>query len=343
MSDQGSAKNNERPASYPYSEMQTNMQTAASNLAGRVRHSARNAFYCIHMAWQVAPIDPNIAAFRAITAEEEAATALIIALKQIGYPSSEKLSHKLHPHKAGLIPFIRGISKAYGDMGFPEPKAKFRFADQRPSINVYFPGDILGLPGHRIDLVDPLEGVFTTGSMSDQKHHPMDFGPILQSLADSKGAGTIKKLILDEANLRNQLLYAGDQGVLRVKNPDPFIHERAANVTLLLAVTVAVCQVAKPQLLAIQAVQAYLNALEVKDIQPHDFSDVINKTNALFAESIDLMPRTFGAGTTLSSNLNYSGSTSSMVTASYREFSGKDRTYYANSSGLVTAATSGYQ
>ncbi len=48
-------------------------------------------------------------AFRAITAEEEAATALIFALQRRRYPRANELDSYKHAHKAGLTPFLRAI------------------------------------------------------------------------------------------------------------------------------------------------------------------------------------------------------------------------------------------
>ena len=52
-----------------------------------------------------------MAVFRAITAEEEAATAIFLALKEHGYENADKIKFKKHPYKQALEPFLRSIGK----------------------------------------------------------------------------------------------------------------------------------------------------------------------------------------------------------------------------------------
>jgi hypothetical protein len=52
------------------------------------QYAARNAVRHLDKAGEIAEIDPMMAAFRAITAEEEAATAVFHALRRQGYPAS---------------------------------------------------------------------------------------------------------------------------------------------------------------------------------------------------------------------------------------------------------------
>src|SRR5690606_19017052 len=82
---------------------------------GKVRWAARNAIEHLNMASKLASIDPNMAALRAITAEEEAATSLICSLKEIGYPGSEFLNAHNHTHKQGVIYFISAINNKYAE------------------------------------------------------------------------------------------------------------------------------------------------------------------------------------------------------------------------------------
>lgn len=76
---------------------------------GHSRNCARSAIRHIEMAWTIKDIDPEMAVFRAITAEEEAATAIFLALKEQRYESANKIKYKKHPYKLALEPFIRSI------------------------------------------------------------------------------------------------------------------------------------------------------------------------------------------------------------------------------------------
>jgi hypothetical protein len=88
------------------SDFQMSLERCISKLNGRVKHSGRNAFAHLRMAWSIRRIDPAMAAFRAITAEEEAASALILSLKQKNYPNSSRLNHRDHIQKSALIPSL---------------------------------------------------------------------------------------------------------------------------------------------------------------------------------------------------------------------------------------------
>jgi hypothetical protein len=65
----------------PLDDFQLALEALSQKLAGRPRHSAANAFRTLRRAWKIAEIDPEIALFLAITAEEEAATALMVSLQ----------------------------------------------------------------------------------------------------------------------------------------------------------------------------------------------------------------------------------------------------------------------
>jgi hypothetical protein len=52
---------------------------------GLVKSCAKNAIRHLEKAWDIKDIDPEMSIFRAITAEEEAATSIFIALKEKGY------------------------------------------------------------------------------------------------------------------------------------------------------------------------------------------------------------------------------------------------------------------
>jgi hypothetical protein len=94
-----------------------------NNAKGHSRHCARNSVHHIERALRLKEIDPEMAVFRAITAEEEAATAIFLALKEKGYHNSDKIKFKDHAYKQALEPFLRAISKFVetwsNEPGFP--------------------------------------------------------------------------------------------------------------------------------------------------------------------------------------------------------------------------------
>ncbi|MEL0638858.1 hypothetical protein V6259_19190 [Marinomonas sp. TI.3.20] len=74
------------------------------------RHSLLNAWDYISKAKLIHEIDFNMSAFCLITAEEEAATALIKLIKERGYNCPYNLNHRLHPHKAAVYFLIEAYT-----------------------------------------------------------------------------------------------------------------------------------------------------------------------------------------------------------------------------------------
>lgn len=80
------------------------------------KHAARNAFNHIKNAWKIKDIDPTMAAFRAITGVEEAATAIFHALKRNKYNNSQLLNKDRHFHKAAVYPFFQAIGSLFASL-----------------------------------------------------------------------------------------------------------------------------------------------------------------------------------------------------------------------------------
>jgi hypothetical protein len=65
---------------------------------GYSKQCARSAIHHLELAWKIKDVDPEMAIFRAITSEEEAATAIFIALKDKGYLNAKKIKFKKHSY-----------------------------------------------------------------------------------------------------------------------------------------------------------------------------------------------------------------------------------------------------
>ena len=92
--------------------MREALRRAVANLPTQVRLRAENAFDGFDRALALLSIDREMASFRAITAEEEAAAALFRSLQLRAYPGSECLNLGNHRHKAALGPFIQAVKVA---------------------------------------------------------------------------------------------------------------------------------------------------------------------------------------------------------------------------------------
>lgn len=269
---------NGRPQEYPLSDWGLEVERALKRLHGRPRHSALNAVRGMRRAWLIAPIDPEIAVFRAITAEEEAATALIAALQRRRYPGAAKLDPKRHIDKAGWTPFLQTIETMLAETKVPALSYRLLADRNPPRIDVLLPGPHLGLGDLVASPDEPLNLVITEGG-EGKPAQVMKFREQLERRALANGAKNILELVRAEANLRNKLLYASDQGWAVVEDPDAFLLAKRKPVTLLLSLTIAILQTPKHQLLVIQVVEAYLEVLGRAVEANFDFSEFVQPRN----------------------------------------------------------------
>lgn len=205
----GEETNEPRSSDMPMDEHHRVAERCANKLSGRIRHRLRSAHRHLRLAWTLHPIDGEMSLFRAITAEEEAASALMLALKQRRYPGAEMLKPRDHRHKSAITPFLNAVNNMLADARVPAPKLSIHEGDP-PRLHLSL--DIGSLLGH----VAPLHA---------EPDHPLNFvlrggadGSVyrfiseLQTIADDRSAKDIGTLVDQEANLRNRLLYAGDEG-----------------------------------------------------------------------------------------------------------------------------------
>lgn len=246
----------------PFEEFHLGIEKAIEKLkVPHIRHACRSAFKHLHKAWVLHPIDAEMSAFRAITAEEEAAAAVIRALRHQDYPNASKLSDRNHVHKSALWPFITAVSNKMVEKNIAAPEILLQFDDE-PRIELYI--DI----GKQAKLDYPLWGrpdePFNFSMVSDRtgpfKLH--DFSEELFALATENGARNIETYVNAGANKRNQLLYASEQGIPSVEFKDAYLLERRRRVITLLVLTIAIMQTSVHQLFLVQCLDALLRAVQ---------------------------------------------------------------------------------
>ncbi len=251
----------ERPAEYPFSPWAVHLEKAVLKLKGKPRYCGMNAFRGLRRAWQIAHIDPEIALFKGITAEEEAATALMSALQRKRYPGAKKLSPWNHAHKAGLSPFLRVIESMIAKSGFPTPRMRIQHDGPCPRLDILLPGEIWGMPGITASPDEPLNIIISEGEVADGTSRVMRFEEQLQEYAGARGFKDMLTAVEEDANKRNRLLYAADNGLPVVQGIDAGLIEYQRPVLVMLTLTVAVLQTSMRQPLAVQALEAYLTML----------------------------------------------------------------------------------
>lgn len=258
----------DRPAEIPLDDLHLRLEEAIEKLnPPRIRHACRSALNHLRKAWTLHPIDSEMSLFRAITAEEEAATAVIRALNVRKYPNAERLKERQHQHKAAIWPFITAIADKLAEKNISMPTLSLR-VEGEPRIELSI--DIAGQAG----LDQPLWGTpdepFNWTFWSDRTgpFKPHDFSEELAALASEKGTRDIEAYIADEANLRNQLLYASDLGIPSVAFADSLLFGRRQRVTVMLVITIAILQTRTHQLFLVQCLDALLRTITRFDGEP---------------------------------------------------------------------------
>jgi len=174
---------------------------------GRVRHCAFHALRHLERAKAIAAIDPEMAIFRAITAEEEAATSVFLSLLQRRYPRADQLQIKSHLYKLGLYPFISKVYNFLASMSGQFPPMRLNLIEESGKTLLVWE---FQAPDGRWAMSDPPLNVQLS---TDLSLTPYRFNHQLEELKGESARGEIKRLIEQIANQRNTLLYADDAGI----------------------------------------------------------------------------------------------------------------------------------
>jgi hypothetical protein len=220
------------------------------------KHCGRNALRHIERAWKLAKRDPEMAAFRAITAEEEAASAVFHAIRRRKYSGYEKLKPRDHVQKNALFPFCTAIRMvlAQADIDL-NLQTQLLMSVSQKKVWVRFNAEKFGHPGNYLNFVPPLNF-----SMKDNDLLPHNFSKQLQEIAELSGASSIEKYLKERANKRNRLLYADERGIPNVELKN-FLQAQRDHVVMLLGVYLLIDPHPEKQLFAQQAFLAFLKAL----------------------------------------------------------------------------------
>lgn len=222
------------------------------------KHCARNAIAHIERAWKIKDIDPEMAAFRAITGEEEAATAIMHSLRRRKYKGAEKLKYRDHTYKAAVFPFFQAISSVfarYMDKFKPtlEIDAKFK----KPTIKT-----CIKVPGPTGEIVNayPEPPLHFELTMNGKAH---DFSHELNELATVKNVKKITDYIKRQANARNVILYASNKGIPKIEHPpiEEIIERKNAIIFGHLVIYLLIDPHKEHQLFVQQALTAFLKML----------------------------------------------------------------------------------
>lgn len=233
------------------------LSEAVRNLPPEVRYRSENALDGFARAKVLLPIDREIASFRAITAAEEAASALIRSLQLREYPGAQLVDLRRHAHKAAVPFFLNAVRLEIA--GDREIALTVTLSASPPKLTVALPvGQFVDLPDDlanvHIELVDPLGMVGSRRGVAEGEY----FDAAVQRVAGSR---KVDKLIASEANARNRILYAHDGGLPCSQATLQSIEQRERGAKLCLLLAIAVMQVDHHQGMALQGLAGFLKVI----------------------------------------------------------------------------------
>lgn len=172
------------------------------------RSCFRSAFHHLECAEKIADIDPAMAAFRGLTAEEEAASGFMHCLKERGYKNSDRLKTKDHVHKNAIVPFLDVLGLFFADNMFDYVKKPALMLQGEGLNRRLMLGLLMSVNGEDqwVHPIPPLN--FTVSCEAKRLSYRMQ----IDALVKCRGAKSISAYIRAQANLRNRLLYAGPDG-----------------------------------------------------------------------------------------------------------------------------------
>lgn len=181
------------------------------------RHCFRSAVNHLVKAEKLVDIDMPMAIFRALTAEEEAATGLMHCLKACGYQNAEKLSVRNHRHKNAVIPFFRILNQFFKDyfhdQGFALTLNHVREEDEivlRATVELMIDGKLTFM-----SQMPPLNFALSVEGKR------FSFKKQADILLATQGVADLPRYLEQEANRRNLCLYAGPKGYVTDVRVEP--------------------------------------------------------------------------------------------------------------------------
>lgn len=254
-----------------FSPFQQTTIAAIDECKGSIKHCGKNAIHHLEKAWEIREIDLEMSVFRAITAEEEAASALFHCLKVHRYKNSERLLFNKHTYKLGLFPYVKAIGRFFDDLltqdTVPFDRFQMRFTEKggRKAIEL-----LLNMPGHGLT-ARPTPPLHFTMSSPESKE-VCTFEANFEALIEGDGFDDALKYVKHCAAQRNKLLYAENSGRPKVEgNIEGFLGEQRKKVMAFLYIVLMIDPWEKEEgtsLFVQQALDSYL--LILKRIEAHE-------------------------------------------------------------------------
>lgn len=256
---------------FELSEMDISVANLVIEMSAPAKWAAINAIRHLNRSWKLRHLDPEMAVFRAITAEEESATALFHVLKRRCYDGADKLKPRDHIQKNAVIPFFDAITRVMAKSREFLPLTEFlidenekprrlviRFLTPHPSTGEElwaYPQPPLNFSMKEV----PKSGPTRT----------MDFSAGLEEVVSSANVKTMIDHLRTRANLRNQILYAAGQGYPGVEGDiERGLRDYQRNVFAILKMCLLIEPYENKQLFVQQAIYSFLRVVKAL---PEDF------------------------------------------------------------------------
>ncbi|MEQ2356444.1 hypothetical protein [Pseudoalteromonas piscicida] len=244
-------------------EFQNKVLDVSSKTKGHAGYSAKSSIQHLNRAFVLAKTMPEVSAFLAITAEEEASTALFLALKSKRYSSSKKLKQRDHKHKGGVYPFLSLMGETLNILKHELPiEVTFRIPHDADNELLKTCMLISKSDGNNTYLYpDPPLNLVCVDPSGKAKNYLRG----VKDVAQEKGITSIFEHIKEVANIRNRMLYASDNAIPRVENIDELLHRHVGATLLIHMIYLFVIQNPKQNL-----VQECLNVyMKIQDKLEH--------------------------------------------------------------------------
>lgn len=221
------------------------------------KHSARNALRNLERAWDLLPVDREMALFRAITAEEEAATAVFHALQRHRYPGADRINWQNHDFKSAVMPFFRALVYVFADMQGLECGLQIDADDGPKCVKTWVKLTLPNGDARKALPIPPLHYELTVG---DRQH---DFANEIRQLASDRNVESVRQVVKSRANERNELLYASAQGIPNVVGDlETHLRHRQRDVFALLTAYLLIDPYRDHQLFVVQCLDAFLAMMD---------------------------------------------------------------------------------
>lgn len=243
--------------------MRSLLKKAAEKLPGSVRYRLLNACDGVERAEKLLDMDREIASFRAINAQEEAACAVFNSLKIKKYPRAEELNIYSHPHKAAFWFIVDALHHSLGQ-GMKDLNFNFTIDAKKPEVVISIPTkqfgvELPGTPNLAIQLVDPFHLLQSKDGLPDT------FDAEIKEVLSARGARKVDRYVKALANDRNKILYATDQGLPVSRVTLESIHARRDRIYLALVLCIGILQTDTIQHFVEQGLEALLKAVGKAD------------------------------------------------------------------------------